>query len=696
MPEAIGVWVADYFAFEVIGATVATAAIVETVVTVAATVALNQVANKVLASASGSGGTASPQTLSTTVRQSAASRRLIYGRTRVGGVMIYPQQDPDGQQVRVAVYLGEGPIYGIDDAFWIGDELSSDSQFSGLVGIDKRLGAAGQTAVASLVAASGGEWTTAHVGTGCAYVVVRLAASRNAFPRGRVNMPMSFMVSGRLCHDPRTGTTAHTSNPALCLLDFMRSEYGPDGGIADDLIDFDSFAAAANVCDEVLDSIDPGNTVGGVAGKVRRYTLDGVFEVSAGHTAIKETMERAMAGKVLFVGGQYRCYAGAWRAPTGPALTAEYLRDAPTFRTHQQRTQRINTARGTYREPRQDWQSTDLHEQQLPAAVVAEDGEIVQTLDYPATTCGAIAQRLARLSMMQSRSAVPMVLPCNWAAIQWQLWGVITLDLPQLGASGTWLITGYLIAEGGGTDITVVPHLASDYAWDPAVHERSVPTVVAPNFNSSPQAVTGLVVIGSALVEQGGGEYSSATYGLRATWAASTDAYLREYEVEYRATPADPGDPWNQPNPGTWISFESHAVTSTTWERIVTTGVEYDVRVRVKRDDGTVGPWATETNILVSGDVEPPANPTALSVTGTGTHTIVWTNPPSLDVMRARVYASTTDDPATAAEVAEVFGLPSTVYTATHTPASVPTHYWVAAVDRSGNSSARTYAGAGG
>jgi hypothetical protein len=63
--------------------------------------------------------------------------------------------------------------------------------------------------------------------------------------------------------------------------------------------------------------------------------------------------------------------------------------------------------------------------------------------------------------------------------------------------------------------------------------------------------------------------------------------------------------------------------------------------------------------------------------------------------MRARVYASATNDPATALQVAEVFGLPATAYTATHTPASVPTHYWVAAVDRTGNASARTYAGAG-
>lgn len=675
MPEAAAAFVVKALALEGVAATV-TAFVVEATVTAA----ISQAAMSVLGpSSSGTGGTSDPQVLSTTVRQSDASRRLIYGTVKAGGVMVYPQQDPSGQNVRVAVYLGEGPIHAVSPTFWIGDETTDDPKFTGLVELEYRLGTPGQTAVASLVAASAGEWTTADVGAGCAYVVVRLGANRDVFTRGRVNMPMAFLVDGRLCFDPRTSTTSHTRNPALCLLDFMRCEFGPDGGIADELIDFDSFAAAANVCDELVDSIDPANVVGAATGKVRRYTLDGVFEVEAGHTTIKETMESAMAGRVVFVGGKYRCYAGAWRAPSGPVLGAHYLRGAPTFRTHQQRTQRFNVARGTYREPRQDWQTTDLHEQTLPAAVLAEDGEIVQTLDFPVATSGATAQRLARLAMLQARSAVPLTLPCNWAAIQWQLYDVITLDLPQVGAAGTWLITGYTLAESGGVDLTLLPHRAEDFAWDPATDEKTVPTVVAPSFNSTPLPVTGLVVVGSALVETGS-DYTS--YGLRATWTASADYYRRHYAVEYKPSAS-----------ATWL--DGGSASKSEWERAVSTGVEYDLRIRLVREDGSASAWATETNILVSGDTTPPGVPTALSVTGATTHTIGWTNPTSLDVMRARVYASATNDSTTATEVAEVFGLPATAYTATHTPAGVPAYYWVTAVDRSGNESARTYAGTG-
>ena len=687
MPEAAAAWVADYFAFEVIGTTVAAAAAIEAAVTVVATVALNQAVNKVLGASSGQGGTASPQAMSTTIRQAAASRRLLYGACKTGGVLAYPAQSSDGSYAWLDIYLGEGPIEAIDSTIWLGDERSSAAKFSGRVTVEGYYGNPGQAASAALVAASGGEWTTEDVGTGIAHAVVRYRFDRNAFSRGLV-LP-AFLVRGRKVYDPRTGATAYSANPALCLLDYIRSEFGPDGGIADDLIDFDAFATTATICDEIVDSIDPLNVVDGVTGKVRRYTLDGVFEVAAGHTSIVGTMLGAMGGSMPMVGGKYRLYAGAWRAPTGPVLTGEFLRAAPSFRTHPARQQRINTARGTYREPRQDWQTIDFQEQQLTAAVVAEDGEIVQNVAYPATLCGAIAQRLARLTMLRARSSVPLSLQCNWAAFQWQLWDAVQVSLVECGAVGVYLITGYAFAEGGGIDLVLTPQPASDFEWVPEQHESLVPTVVAPNFNTNPPAITGLVVVGSALVTTS--EYTSS-YGLRATWTALPESAFSEYEVQYKRS--DAGSWEDGSTLSAWVNgFSGQKAAS--WDRVVSTGVAYDVRVRSVRKDGTTSEWAEETSIEVSGDTTPPTAPTALSVTGTSTHTVHWTNPSSLDVMRARVYASATNNAATATEVAEVFGLPSTAYAATHTPGYAPAYYWVSAADRTGNPSARTAAGTG-
>jgi hypothetical protein len=677
MPQAAGAVVGEWLAFAGAGATWTAVGVAVTEVVVAAVI--NEAISSVLSSgqSTGQGGTAAPQQLNTTIRQAAAQRRLVYGQVKAGGILVYPAQSVDGQWMDFAIYLGEGPWSSIDPVFWVGDELSSEPKFSARVYATLYTGSAGQVASAALMAASGGEWTSAHIGTGCAWVHVSYAHDRNAFPRGRLNALPTFLANARLCYDPRTGNTAWTNNAALVMLDYIRCQYGPNGGVPDDQIDFDNFAAQASICDEVLDSIDPANVVDGVPGKVRRYTVNGAFEVGGGHTQTIQTLEQACAGRLVNDGEKYRLYVGAWRAPTGPVLTSEYLREAPEFQTHPTRQQRINTVRGTYREPRQDWQDIDYQQQQIAAAVLEEDGEIVQAINFPVTTNGATAQRLAWLAMQRARTAVPLELKCNWAAFQWKLYDTIQVLIPEADADGVYLIEGYTLAEGGGVDLVLLPHTAEQFAWDAATQETIVPTVVRPNFNTTPPPMSGLVVTSATLFTSS----DSGSYGLLATWTVSGDVYLKHYQTQYKRT-ADPD----------WI--DGGTTTTGTWEKPLTTDVEYDFRVRAVRNDNSVNEWATETNITVNGDVTPPGVPTDLSVSGTTIHTIGWKNPGSLDVMRARVYANEVSfDAGTAVEVAEIFGLPSTAYTTDHTPGAVPTWYWVTAVDRSGNESARTYAG---
>jgi len=392
------------------------------------------------------------------------------------------------------------------------------------------------------------------------------------------------------------------------------------------------------------------------------------------------TMEAAMGGKLVFSAGKYRAYAGAYRAPTGPTLTAEYLRADPTLRTHPGRQQRINTARGTYREPKQDWQTVDYAEQALPAAVIAEAGEIVQNIDFPATTNGATVQRLARIAMRQARSAVPLSLPCNWAAFQWRLFDTITVNIPEVGAVGTYLITSYSFAQGGGIDLVCVPHLAADYAWTAATDEALVPEIIRPDFNSTPPDIVGLTAFGGP-IEQG----DFYQVQLSATWTASVDVMTTGYDAEFKVSS---GSDWR----------EGQRVTTTQAVWSPQQGIEYDVRVRSVRQDGTVSAWAVVTNTLVTGDGIPPGPPTDLSVshTGSGMHPdeIFWTTPTDLDFSRVRVYVNTVDDAGTATQIAEVFGLPGTAYSTEHEHDDTDDHYyWVSAIDRTGNASARTYAG---
>lgn len=613
--------------------------------------------------------------LSNTIRQSAAPRRLIYGTVKTGGVLVYAKKTPNERFLHLANYIGEGPIESVSNTVYLGDRLSSEADFAGLLTRTVYTGAPGQGHSAALAAVSEGEWTSDMVGNGCAWVHTVYTFEAESWRIGPV-MP-AFLVSGRRVHDPRTNATAHTSNPALVMLDFIRSEFGY--AAPDAWIDFDSFAVAASVCDEVITSLDTSNVVDGVPGRVRRYSLNGVFEVDASPAATVDAIEQTCAGKLVFSGGKYRFYVGAYRAATGPQLNAEYLRADPMFRAHPSRQQRYNIARGTYREPKQDWQDIDLFEQVLSAAVVAEDGEIVQSLTLPAVTNGAQAQRLARIRMMTARSATPLILRCNYAVFQWRLYDVVSLSLPEVGAVGDFLIVGYSFAdleEGGGIDLTLVPHLASDYAWDAATMEQLVPTVARPNFSYPAPTVTGLLLTSSTLFYNGSDQVDRF---MTANWDEPDWAITNYYEVQIKKDADD------------WVS---HQVSETKYRAAVSPDSAYAVRVRVVGLNGKKGPWSTEQTLAVFRDTSAPGAPTNYSVGGNYGHEVRWTAPTSSNYALMRVYTVADAGLGGSTQVAAVPGRPGS--RGSVTMARPPgTHYAIAPESVDGVVGALVYVGQG-
>lgn len=664
------------------------AAALGTAATLAITFGVGIATSKLLSAISkprgAAGALTQTQQLSATIRQAAAARRLIYGTVKAGGVLVYPAQSSDGEYAYMAIYLGEGPMDGLDPVFWIGDEKSNAAKFTGLTQLEFFDGTQ-TTASATLIAAGGGEWTAADIGHGMAYAVVRYKFDRNAFPNGLI-LP-AFLARGRKVFDPRTNSTAHTSNTALVAMDYVRSEFGYNA--PDSEIDWDSFTAAANICDEIIDSIDPANTVNGVAGKVRRYSFNGVIETDVGPAKGLAAIEQTMAGFVRHINGKWRCYAGSWRAPTGPVLIADFLQGPPAYRTHPGRQQRINIARGTYREPKADWQDADYQEQTIPAAVAAE-GEIVQNISFGGVVVGATAQRLAKLNMMLARRRVPLVLRCNYAALLWQQLDVVTVNLPLIGLSGDYLIEEYTYAADGGIVLSMVPHVASDYAWTATTDEKLVPEVLKPgSFSRTPKSPTNVTVSGAFVLDPSGYSFPALTV----SWRFPEDQQLRGVDLGWRPVGATD---WQFAYSHNWDgalsgNFGIHRIEG------VIVGQAYDVRVRAARLDDTTSDWVEVANTTVENDTTPPGPPTSLSVTAGvvvgAPNTINWTTPGDFDLLRSRVYASTTNDPATATQIAEIFGLPATAYSTTHPRTATPNFYWVESVDRIGNTSARTYAG---
>jgi hypothetical protein len=190
-----------------------------------------------------------------TMRSPDSPRQIIYGETRVGGVITYIEATNGAGNLHQVVTFAGHEVSAYRD-FYFNDlvvpfSLSTGTPTSGGYAsnayIEVKYGATGEVSFPTLTALSAGKWTSAHLQNGCASVYVQLSANADLFPSGPPNL--SAVIRGRKVYDPRTAATVWSNNPALCLADFLADDtYGL--AVSYDDIDSASLTAAANVCDE--------------------------------------------------------------------------------------------------------------------------------------------------------------------------------------------------------------------------------------------------------------------------------------------------------------------------------------------------------------------------------------------------------------------------------------------------------------
>lgn len=117
------------------------------------------------------------------------------------------------------------------------------------------------------------------------------------------NPSVSCLVKGRKVYDIRTGITAYSTNPALCLRDFLLSKrYGLGKWFTADMLDTDSWIEAADYCDEQITFLD------GQGAKVtaKRYELNMVIDSKrTGLEWVQEILAN-FCGYLVYSGGKLK------------------------------------------------------------------------------------------------------------------------------------------------------------------------------------------------------------------------------------------------------------------------------------------------------------------------------------------------------------------------------------------------------
>lgn len=366
------------------------------------------------------------------IKQPTVARRVIYGETRVSGVLGFAESTNDDKYLHLIILMAThevnsiGQIYINDVAITLdgNGNCTAPTQYANLIRINKHLGASDQSADTDLIADSNGKWTTNHKLSGIAYVYARLEFDADAFPNGLPNI--SAIVQGKKLYDPRTSSTAYSTNPALAIRDYLTdSIYGFNAST--DEIDDTSFTTAANVCDENV-------TLSG-GGTEKRYTVNGTFESNGSPKQILENLLSPMGGNVVFSNGTFKAKAAKYVSPT-VTLDEGDLRGSIALQSRRSRRDNFNAVKGVFTSPDNNFIAADYPAFTSTTFQNEDNGDqVFLDLDLPYTTSSPMAQRLAKIALFRNRQQVTLDMPCKLKAFQLNVGDTVSVTNERFGFS---------------------------------------------------------------------------------------------------------------------------------------------------------------------------------------------------------------------------------------------------------------------
>ena len=533
-------------------------------------------------------GTPNAQAISTSVRNEevlTVTTSASHGFSAGDLVVLSGQSDAsmDGSYIIATVPTGStltvangGPNSSATGGTATDNTNASDT--NGYVRVKKHTGSATQTVDSDLLAEIPG-WDSSHTLSGIAYVYVRLEYNSTAFGQGIPNI--SAVVNGKKVYDPRNSSTAVSSNVALCIRDYLTSDYGFNCNISE--INDTYVSAAANHCDESV-TLTTG-------GSQNRYTANGILDTAQAPIDNLNLLVAAMAGAVTYVQGEFRPYAGVYDSTVGD-LDTTMLAGTVKVHTRTTRQQLFNAVQGTYVDPSLNYQATDFPQVVNPTYTANDGGtQIFKDIQLPFTNHPEAAQRIAKVILEQGRQGIMLELTLNHLALPLAVFDTVTYTDSTLGWNQKIFRIRKLTTAGiGPIQLLMQEEASANYDWNSGDATVNDP---APDTNlPNPQVVGGLT--GVSITSRAVNTTATGTqvYNLVLMWAQPADSFVingGQVEIQYKLHSDTNWRP----------SFFVNA--SLTQADILSSSVNvaYDVRARAVNTIGAVSNWTEIDDILV-------------------------------------------------------------------------------------------------
>ena len=509
-----------------------------------------------------------------TVRSTTEPYKIVYGQALVSGPIAFTGvAGTDNEDLYYAIALAGHEVTNITDIHFDNEVIASgniDSNgyvtsgtffVTGQTGsnsictIKKYLGTSTQTADSLLTGAFPSTWTSNHTGKGIAYIVTKWRLNEDSQEVWDKYTPndIKALVQGKKLYDPRLDSTqieisgsgshriydpstwTYSTNPALCLLDYLinvdikdagtfvvgvdyKIEYVGDTdftaigasstptvgevftatgagsgtgkasiphygmGINSSKIDWSAVVTAANGCDASVSV--PG-------GSETRFTCNGVLFGTDSHRTNINKILSSMNGMLSYVNGKYVMRAGIYEAPAiDSILNEDDLIGAISIKTSLERGDRFNTVKGLFIDPNQNHKNSEFPLVQLTDAVNRDNQEVLEKeVQFPMTNSSYMAQRLANKLIQLSDQQKVITFPANLSAMRVAVGDRVKVSIEELNWSNKiFQCLGWSFSEEGGVNLTLREDSSTSYA-DPAVGDYSTITAtgdITPGFRGVP------------------------------------------------------------------------------------------------------------------------------------------------------------------------------------------------------------------
>ena len=565
-----------------------------------------------------------------------ASIPIVYGERLIGGTRVFIQTSgTDNEFLYVALVLSEGEINSIEEIRVdekvvtfdgaLSDNVqrsvaSSDSNFykdaQSYITIEPHFGADGQSASSLLSTLS--SWGTNHKLSGICYLALKFKWNSDVFG-GIPNV--TAKIKGRkvvtLDSSLNESSPTFSTNPAFCLLDYLRNErYGK--GIATSNIDLQSFRDASQICITQVTPFSSGSDI-------NIFDTNAVLDTSKKVIDNVRELLRGCRGYLPYVQGKYRLVIET----TGSAsvsLTEDDILNGFTLASPTKNS-KFNRVIATFINPDRNFQADQItfpptDDSTLPSAdqhatmKTADGGFLLEgRFDFATITSPYQAEEMAEIILRRSRESLGLNITAGFNAYKLHIGDIVNITLSSLGFSAKAFRVIEMVFNADYTiTLSLVEHQDSFYTFATKGQVASTPATTLPDpFTIQPPAS---VTLSDELIEYADGVVLTR---LNILIGASTDQFVQYYQVEAKkATESD----FKIISSGTQLNHEFINVVD---------DITYNVRVKAINSFGVSSTYTSASRKII-GATEIPSDVTDLSVSLVGSNQMELSWTPVLDL----------------------------------------------------------------